>query len=92
MTQYKTISTGEKEISRLERIQCLCYHLFIANDHGKQLIDLLIEEFVVNRPIIDPMNAQLYGEHYVGFRAGQNDMICELKNMATIFKNKEEMQ
>lgn len=64
----------------------LCWEVFEKNKKGRELLDLLVDEYLVNRPVAAEKYRSVYGEHYAGIREGQNEMLRELNNMAVNFK------
>jgi hypothetical protein len=80
MPQKYTLA--DKQQARFQRLCTLCNHIFVQNKKGKELMELLIDEYIVNRPVARESYKVTYGEHYVGIREGQNELIRELNNFA----------
>jgi hypothetical protein len=89
MSDIKELRRKASELRRKE-INTLCVRVF-RSDEGYRLLNLLKEEFILHTPIAIEDCKELYGEHYVGIREGQNDMIRQLHLMANndLYKNEE---
>jgi len=68
---------------RQKKLNAMCWRVFEDNEDGRKLLELLVEEYIVERPVIVPNYLKVLGDHAVGFREGQNDMLREIKNRIT---------
>lgn len=81
----------EIEITRkMERFSMLCWNVFTQNEEGKELMELLQQIYITGNPVAAPHHKEVYGEHYVGIREGQNDLIRQMHNTSVNFKRNEE--
>jgi hypothetical protein len=60
---------------RQERLEALCHSIFYASEHGRELLALLKEAYIMRTPVADMKN----GEHWPYFREGQNSIIRQLE-------------
>lgn len=87
---YEVVNSTAQEDNEQEIIDELCWKVFVKSKDGRELIKRLKEFYIINQGVANDLMRARYGEHYVGFREGQNDMIRELIQRTNIYiKSKE---
>lgn len=89
MPKYKAINLSDAITNRYERLGLLCWKIFDQSEDGKELMELLKEEYLL-KPVIREGYRKAYGEHYIGIREGQNELIRDLHNRAVNFERIKE--
>lgn len=81
---------NEEQFNRNLKISELCWKIFNNSLDGKELMDLLIKEFLINRPVASNAFKESYGDYYIGIREGQNDLIRDLFNRSANYPQMRE--